>query len=501
MSETTFRVLVVAPLHAGEDHAMNGEWREPVRFERATFDETMATVAPLVAIDVPDPSSPRGKATRVELKLDSMRVFRPDVLMEAVPLLRALRAGASLVPPPPKPPAGAGSLVDDILSGMSGADGAGQSAGEHALPPIDRTLEAIVCHPAVRALERAWRGLHLLVSRCEREVVIEAIHGTAEHVDAILARVALRVDAPIDLIVVDHALGSARRDLDRLESWAARAAGIGAPLVANGLPDLVGMDTLAALGRSDRRLRSTDDPRASAVRAVAARESMRWIALAMNGALARTKHKGPVKRTFGITLDEKDDLFVGPSLLVATLCTASFARTGWACAITGPTHGVVRELPVHDVDDRGSGVATPLEALVTEAAAAECAASGVIVFASADNSDVAILPHANVLHRGASAGGGATPAASSGLVDQLFVARIAHAIAQLAAAIPGDTPTAAAKDVARLTLAELFGDAPRKPELDVAIGGVPPCLEVVVRPRGFHGVRLEEITLGAPLAS
>ena len=151
------------------------------------------------------------------------------------------------------------------------------------------------------------------------------------------------------------------------------------------------------------------------------------------------------------------------------------------------------------MDDRGTNVATPLEALVTEEAVAEAAAAGVILLASAANRDVAVLSHAPMLHRGASTSGGASPAASHGLVDQLFIARIAQAIVQLAAAIPGDTPEAAARDVARVTLAELFGDALRKPELEIAIVSSPPCLEVTVRPCGFHGVSLEEVTLGAPL--
>jgi hypothetical protein len=504
MSDRTFHVLVVAPLRATRDHAIDEEWQAPVRFERATFDEAMATVAPALSIDVPDPTAPGGKPARVDLRFEAMRSFRPDVMMEQVPILKALRAAASYVPPPPEErpreaKGGAGSLVDDILAGMEASPPGGQT-GERGRPPTDVVLEAIVSHPEVQRLERAWRGLQLLASRSERDVVVEAIAASADEVDAALERVARRTDAgPIDLIVVDHEVGSSRRDLDRLESWAARAEGIGAPLVANALPEVVGLDDLASVGRTQRRLRSSDDPRAVVVRGVAAREPMRWVALAMNGALARPRHEGPVKRTFGVTLDEREELFLGPAVLVASLCIASFARTGWACAFTGPTNGIVRDLPVRTLDDRGTGVATPLEALVSEEAAAECAAAGITVFASVANSDVAILPYAPVLYRPASASGGASAAASHGLADQLFVARVAQAITQLAAAIRADTPEGAARDVARLTLAELFGNAPKRPEIDVAIHGTPPRLEVVLRPRGFYGVRLEEVTLGAPL--
>ncbi|MBX3207555.1 MAG: type VI secretion system contractile sheath large subunit [Labilithrix sp.] len=493
MNERTFHVLVVAPLRAGDDHALDAPWAEPVRFERASFDEAMASVAPAVAIDVPDPASPRGKPLRIELAFPAMRAFRPDALLADVPFLSGLAANAPA--PPPKPIGG--SLVDDILSSMGSPadDGAGASSGAAA------SLAAVVGHPEVRSLERAWRGLHFLASRADRDaVVVSALAASADEVDSALERAARRPDAAeIDLIVVDHALGSSRRDLDRLERWAARAEGIGAPLVASGLADLVGLDDLGALGRTQRRLQSSDDPRASAARSVAARDVTRWIALALNGAVARPRHAGPVARAANVVLEEGEELFVGPAYLVASRAVASFQQTGWPCALSGPSHGVVESLPVRDLDDRGTRVATPLEALVSEEAAAEAAAAGLIVLASAVNRDVAVVAHARTLYRGASPSGGASPPAAHGLADQLFVARLAKAIVQLAAAIPADTPDDAARDVARVALADLFGDAPRRPELEIALSGAPRCLEVTVRPRGFFGVRLEEVTLGAPL--
>jgi hypothetical protein len=518
MSEVNFHVLVVAPLRASDDHAMNPPWSAPVRFERASFDEAMASVAPRLVIDVPDPTAARGeggKSVRLELQFDAMRSFKPDVLAASVPLLAALVCGAHETTSrrsvslrdsaPATAPSANASLLDDILSGMEspGSSRAGLGLGG--------ALANVLANEEVQNLERAWRGLHFLVSRAsstsersergvlttsERTIAVSAIAATADEVDGVLERLARATDAdPIDLVLVDHALGSTHRDLDRVASWAARAEALGAPLVANGLPELVGEADLSALGRSQRRLRSSDDPRAAAVRAIAARDVTRWIALALNGAIARPRHRGVVPRLPGVTLDESAELYLGPAMMVGALAADSVQRTGWACALSGPTNGAVRDLPVH-VED-GSG--TPLEALASEATAAEAAAAGLMLFASVANKDVAILAHAPTLYRGAATTGGAPPAAAHGLVDQIFVARIARAIVQLAAAIPGDTPPSAVAEVAKLALTELFGDAPRRPEVEIAVGGVPPCLEVTVRPRGFHGVRLEEVTLGAPL--
>ena len=473
-AKTTFNVLVLAPLHADPEHTTADPWTEPVRFTKAEFDEAMMKVAPSVEIEL--------NGQRVNHGFRAMRSFRPEVMMEQVSVLRAMRSGASNVPPPMssgKPQ----SLVDDILNAS-------------ALPPIDATLLGVVSHPVVRGLERAWLGLKFLAEHADREkgVTIEAMSAQADDVDAVLATLARRVDAaPIDLIVVDHAVGASQRDRDRLEKWASLAEGMGAPLVANALPEVLGADSIAAIGKSQSRLRSSDDPRAAAFRALAAKDVMRWVCLAMNGPLARAPHKGPVRKTFGVTLDEPFVQTLGPALAVAALACESFAAKGWAL----PPAGKLVNQPVHLVD--GASIAT--EAAATADASREAAEAGIALFCSAANEDVAIMPHPPTVHRAASKQGGAPASADHGLTDQLFVARVANAIIQLAAAIPASTPEGAARDVVKLALAELWGDTAKVPSIEVKVAGSPAMLEVTLHPKGFHAVRLEEITLGAPLAS
>src|SRR5262249_10151665 len=88
------------------------------------------------------------------------------------------------------------------------------------------------------------------------------------------------------------------------------------------------------------------------------------------------------------------------------------------------------------------------------------------------------------------------------LADQLFTARVANAVEQLAAAIPADTKPSAVIEVARVTFGELFavGTAPRAPEANVTVDEKKKTMEIVIRPHGFVGVQLEEIALGAPLS-
>lgn len=470
----SFHVLVLAPLRADEEHATNDAWTAPVRFKNGEFDEAMMAVAPSIEIEI--------GGQRVGHGFRAMKAFRPDVMMEQVSVLRAQRAGASNVPPPisaGKPQ----SLVDDILNAS-------------APPPLDATLEAFVSHPVVRGLERAWLGLKFLVERSDKEkgVVIEAIDAQADNVDAVLEKLARRTDAaPIDLIVIDHAVGASQRDRDRLEKWASLAEGLGAPIVANALPEVLGAESVAAIGKSQARLRSSDDPKAAAFRALAAKDVMRWVCLAMNGPLARAPHRGPVRKTFGVMLDEKFVQPMGPAFAVAALACESFAAKGWPL----PPAGVLKNMPVHM--QGGANIST--EAPANADSAREAAEAGIALLCSSANEDVVVVPHAPAVHRAASTQGGAAAAATHSLGDQLFIARAANAIIQLASAIPASTPEGAARDVVRVALAELWGQTAKQPEIDVKVGGAPAMLEVTLRPKGFHGLKLEEITLGAPLAS
>lgn len=469
----SFRVLYLAPLRADAAHATNDAWTAPVRFTKAALDETMAKVAPGIEIDL--------NGQRVTHAFRAMRAFRPDVLMEQVGVLRALRAGASNVPPPisaGKPQ----NVVDDILKAS-------------ALPPIDATLEAIVSHPVVRGLERAWLGLQLLTEHADADkgVVVEAMSAQADEVDVVLERIRGRADAePFDLLVVDHAVGASASDRERLARWAALAEGLGAPLVANALPEVLGVDSLAALGKGHASFRTSSDPRAAAFRAEATKPVMRWVCLAMNGPLARAPHQGPVRRTFGVGLDEHFVQVLGPCVAVAALACESYAAKGWAL----PPAGALGGRPLHAV----TGVSVSTEAIATADASLEAAEAGIALVVSAPKEEVVSVLHAPVLYR-ASTGAEGAAAAELLLGDELFVARITRAVEKLAAAIPASTPEAAARDVVKVALAKLWGDAPKTPDVEVSISGSPRRLELVLHPKAFHGVRIESVKVGASLAS
>jgi type VI secretion system ImpB/VipA family protein len=366
-------------------------------------------------------------------------------------------------------------------------------------------LGAIVRHPEFRRVEAAWRGLRLLVEHCDRKagVEVDVLCAGRDAVPDALRRLAEGdVDrAPVDLVVIDQRVEPTAADLARLERWAGLAETLLCPIVVAGHPAMLGADSLERIARSTSALSASEDPRAIAVRAVAAHEAARWVAVVLNDPLVRAPYTQATSRQEQPPFEEDAHdpdayVFANGAYIVAALCARSHARLGWPTAITGARDGIIGNLPVHTVHDRGVDAAIPLEVAPTEDAVREVAKAGLTLLTCAANSDAAVLSRAPVLHR--SGGGGGASAATLG--DQLFVGRFARAVQQVAAAIPPGTTPHAAEEVACIALSEMFGRAPPAgPEIVAKVDPARNALTVTVRPRRFAGIGLEELTLGSAL--
>jgi type VI secretion system protein ImpC len=489
----SFHVVVLAELLPLPEHSTGADAaRQVVRIAHARFDEAMAEVAPSVVIHVPDPYAARSKPLRIELRFASTKDFVPDALAARVPELRTLQAGQGEPTPAPaaRGPATGSSLLDSLLDDAAPGVAAPRTMDGVGASAFTRLLESVLAHPEVRRLEKAWRGLELLAARCPPGAILDAIPATLDEVDGSLETLEGMAEQTVDLVIVDHELGPSSRDLTLLARWAARAESIGAPLVTNVGPGVLGYDDLASLATTQRRIHTSDDRRAVALRSVAAKDPTRWVAVALNGPVGRTRLLHPDG-----AFAEPHALFVGAAYAVGALAVESFGRSGWACELAGPRSGLLAGLSLaRPGGDARVSIAT--EAAVGENVASEVASAGVAMLTSVPNRDAAILAFAPTLYRGPVGPSGASGPAQGTLADQLFVARVSRALLQLASAIPAGTPPARAREVATLVLTEMFAGAARVPEVDARVTeGRSAMLEVSLRPRGFRGVGLEEATL------
>ncbi|MBX3184487.1 MAG: type VI secretion system contractile sheath large subunit [Polyangiaceae bacterium] len=413
--------------------------------------------------------------------------------------------------------ASASALVSAVARAAVGKkSGSGGSTAERALTKIEghfqALLGAILRHPEVQRLEATWRGLWLLLERANLGAGVEldllpAGDGT-EGISQALTRLAAREGiheaerAPVDLIVVDREVSASQHDLKALEAWATLAELMRAPIVTAGSHELVGVDQLRELSFSERRHAGSTDPRAVAARAVASRDAARWVCLTLNRALVRSAYTEETARTKDIRFTQDPALpgahvFIRGYWVVAALVMESFVRTGLGTDITGQG-GVLANLPVHEVEDRGERAAIPVEVFISSESQSELARTGVAALGCARNRDLVVLSHAPVFYREPSQTGGDARPAELSLADQLFVGRFSHAVEMVAAAIPSHTPARAAGEVAQIALLDFFRNPPPVgPEVEATVENG--NLIVTVRPRRFAGIGLGEVTLAAPL--
>jgi type VI secretion system protein ImpC len=529
--------------------------------DKYTFDERLSDVAGSLAIEVPDPFDPGASAVRCDIRIADLRSLRPDGLAEQASLLRSLlearkaliavrdgrtqlsevsgslrrilpREGwaemlvGSIAPAPAAPAPTTGGLdalfdqIDlkpeqraaSVIGAMIRKDapkGVASAAG--SVQQIEQafvaTMRNVLRHPEVRRLEQAWRGVRLVVDRINHKAGVEVDIVSVGQKDIDNGLVALVADstsgnsarAPADLLVIDHEIGP--DELASFEAWGEAAELLRAPIVANGTIALLGFPDIPTMQKSERRIDSLDDARSAKLRGLSSRDRARWLALAVNRVLVRAAYEPSTARFREIPFEEDaadpaSHVFAGPALAVAIIAAASWVRNGFASELVGPRNGVVENLPVRDVRAEGAHYAFPLEHLVSVDTQSAVGKTALILVGCSPNHDAAILANASTLFRGESVARG-VDAEPMALGDQLFVARMSHAIEQLAAAIPAGTPEDAIRDVTRVALTELFKGKGGAPDLQVAIGKE--HLEVTVIPKRYAGVTLSEFTLSAKL--
>jgi type VI secretion system protein ImpC len=393
-----------------------------------------------------------------------------------------------------------------------------------AIQRVERALGAqigaILQHPEVRRLEQAWRGLKLLTERIQNHsgVRVEVVSARPEQAHQALERAVRSAgDPPFCAAIVDMTVDGTAASFARLESIAKVAEGYTLPTVVNGAAKLLGLDDLRGVDRLDNKGSLFDAPHQAPWRSAAAKPSMRWVSIAMNGALARAPYDKTSSRVREAVIKELPDddsafVWVPPAYLVGSLIVRSFRDTSWPHRIVGAKNGVVENLPVREIKstyEGEEGVAIPTEAFISTDSQRDLAKSGILVIASAPNSDAALVMNAPTAYvpppKRTYDSATTEPELRFDrvtLVDQLFVARIVQFLHALCSKIPPSSDPAEAGPVIKAALWTLFENAPPGGlEIDVhaTSGDDGTKVAVTIRPRRFLGVQLEEISLEMPL--
>lgn len=545
----SFRIVVIAEASPDAYHGVADGAGGLVRVQR-DVDASMAALEMRLVVDLDVPLVD-GAHERVEIPVDSLRVFRPAGLVERVPALtalvearraigsapgsddakaaraRALAAAPAAMrgalsellepsaPAPQKTTSSSRSAIDDLFDRVGVGNDDAPSAvaavartavntSDETLPgrtsrieaALTRALDALLAHQDLRRLERVWRSIALLREHAGDAVVVDLVaiapHASAEALAAVAEHAEATGEA-VDLVVLDQCIDTTPTDVERLQACAEQAERMHAPLIASTVATALGAEDLASLARSQRRLGSPGDARSVPLHAFMARDVARWVCLALNGPLLR----GPYQTTVsGVRFAQRGDGFVHalPAFGVAALVAAAFSRDAWPAPHDGPRHGMLANLAVRQ---EGDALASALEHPMALEAQKAAARAGIAVFGGAEGRDQAILAFVPMAFRGAALATGGDPAAPLTLSDQLLIGRVASLLDGLAREIPKGTAGSVVQEVALSILASAFPEGDRPPVSAASDGGT---VTVRVDARGWRGVTIGDLELSAPLS-
>ncbi|MDI1449195.1 type VI secretion system contractile sheath large subunit [Polyangium sp. 6x1] len=437
---------------------------------------------------------------------------------------RAESAPAPVVPSRPQAPAADarfGALISAVANAgkSSSARFSPQEAIQRVEKAIGAQLGAILQHPEVRRLEEAWRGLQLFVDRSKgtKGLKIDVVCARPELAAMALERAARQSaggEPPVSCAIVDVTITGTSATLAQLEEIARVAEAQTVPVVVNASHALLGLDRLADLERLDNKIALFSTPDQVRWQSTAQKPAMRWVTMAMNGILARAAYDKATSRVREMVVkeepaDEGAMVWIAPAYGVGALITTSFRETRWPCRVVGArSGGTLGNLTIHEVRgqvDDAEVVAIPTQAFVSTDSQRELSKAGVLLLASAPNSDsiyvlaapTSYVPPPKRTYDSASTEPEARLERVS-LVDQLFVARVVQFLRVIAGRLPGNVAPSEAKSLVDRSLWALFEDAkPGSVEIVVNAHATSDgtAVAVTIRPRRFLGVALEEFSL------
>jgi type VI secretion system protein ImpC len=469
--------------------------------------------------------APRSAPEAAEPNIDDLLALVPD-LPSASP---ARAAPPPLAPAPVTTEALPNKFADMIAQVARSArpGGGGGARPTEAVARVEKALGvqigAILQHPEVRRLEQAFRGLRFLAERTKGHagIRIDVVNARIDEAATALGR-AIKANAgaepPVSLAIVDIAIDGSAVGWTRLSAIAETAEAFSVPTIVSGAPALLGAEDLRGIERLDNKEALYSAPQRAPFRAATSKPALRWVSIAMNGVLSRLPYDKSTSRVREAAIKELPDdegafVWLAPAYAIGALVLTSFRETSWPCRIVGArSGGLLGDLPVHEVKGDFEGetaVAIPTEAFISTDTQRELAKSGVLILASAPNSDSVYVQSAPTAYvpppKRAYDSATTEPEVRYervSLVDQLFVARVVQFLRALLGKLPPRSEPADVQPVVEGALWALFENAaPASLEIQVKAESREgeTVVAVEIRPRRFLGVGLDAFSLEMPL--
>lgn len=462
--DAPFHLLLIGDWSGKKERV--GASARPVFIDRDNFEEVMRRLETGVSLDL------QGDGQDVlELRFEELDDFHPDKIFHQVPLFSDLRntrrrlmsdgtfelaarevrswIGSNSEPgaenpteEAAEPPPSSGNLLDDILAGGGTAVPARKSEASSSselnslisrlvspylittdtaeqsklVSAVDNAtgelMRQILHHPDFRALEAAWRGVNLVISRVETDNNLKVylldvtkdeftgdLKGTGNLSDSAFSRVlnerspSVRNDEGFAAVCANYAFKSNVDDIATLMRVAEISKKANTPFIAQGEPQIIGLESVTDFAETRTLALSENTAEGKLWNMLRELDEAAYLGLTTPRLMARLpygKYSDPTENfSFEeITAENRHDqyLWSNASFAAALLLAQSFSMYEWEMG--GNLLTDLEGLPMYiHQDDRTTFVKPCAETVLTLSAAEQIMNEGLMLFISYRDSD------------------------------------------------------------------------------------------------------------------
>lgn len=256
-------------------------------------------------------------------------------------------------------------------------------------------LDAILHHPTFQALESAWRGLHLLVTRTDFQGPPVAVHVVAcDRANLIAAlRSSLEQLASshetngIDAVLVDYTFDQTAGDLADLRGMAEAGEQWYCPIVVNGSSALLGIEDDGAYVDLPSSIRSRfDDPDLIEWRTFRKEPAAEYVAVTLPRSVGRLPYGPKTIPVAEIAYQESGAVLrIGGIWALGAVMMHSVANTGWCTAFSGMQDGTLDSMPIGPLGNDNAKAHSATEVVWTDTQLTDLARAGLVVLSGRRN--------------------------------------------------------------------------------------------------------------------
>lgn len=415
-----FKVVALAPFRITD-----AVWaRGPVAVDRQNPDQAVKEMDLSFYLPLPEKLCPAGG---IELRLDRLKDFHPDRMIEKNEFLRRLKeAGDWLseakqdrlsqeeirkgfekwpdipVPPvhlskdsPASAPSGAVDNILDMVAIPGGPPDKPRGEPSGTVRPesmLQEVLSRIFENNAFRECESAWRGLQFLLRRAaagESEVRFAVVPVTSDTLEENLDRILPEMIADLpSLVLVDLPLTHSPFCMQLLEKIAGFAETLMVPVITWITPQFLELMDWQGISKLPFIPHHLDKQIYAKFNRVRNLPAARWVAIACNRFMARYPY-GRDNRTRLLRFEENGYLWASPVWALGSLILQSLVKTGWPTRFTR-----WREIRLEDLPLAAGADDTPLptETAFSEDRMGQFKRAGIIPLAAAPGRDIVFAP-------------------------------------------------------------------------------------------------------------